>query len=81
MHHRVTVRARGTPAELLINSMYQGMKVMAQKRQEQAQFEWEQLDRRKKEIAEEQGKLNAEREEMNVEMNQKIAAAEAREKE
>ncbi len=54
---------------------------MAQKKQEQAQFEWEQLDRRKEEIAEEQGKLDAERAEMNADMNRKIAAAETREKE
>ncbi len=81
MHHRVTVRPRGTPTELLNDSMYQGMKVVAQKKQEQAQFEREQLDRRKEEIAEEQGKLDTERAEMNADMNRKIAAAEAREKE
>ncbi len=81
MRHGVTVRARGTPAELLNNSIYQGMKETVEKKQEQAQFEWEQLDRRKEEIAEEQGKLDAERKQMTAEMNRKIATAEAREKE
>ncbi len=80
MRHGAMLGPRATPAELLDNSTYQGMKMVTQKKQEQARFEQEQLDRRKREIAEEQEKLNVERKRMKEEMSRMTAEAETREK-